>query len=64
MVQDISVAKARAAAGVKPIGPQAGDPGILEQEAATRSLQERTLQLRKGRLLREAEELAAGKLGL
>lgn len=59
MAQDVSAAKARAASGMKPLMPQAGDPGILEQEAATRSLQEQTARLRKARLAREAEARAS-----
>ena len=55
---DISAAKAKAASGVKPLGPQAGDPGILEQEAAARARQDQTARLRMARLAREAEAQA------
>jgi hypothetical protein len=52
---DISAAKAKAASGVKPLGPQADDPGFLEQEAASRARQEQTARLRVARLAREAD---------
>lgn len=64
MAHDISAAKARAALGMKPLMPQAGDPGILEQEAATRFLQEQTIRLRKARLEREEQARAADRRGL
>ena len=50
MTHDISVARARAASGIKPPGPHAGGPVSVEQDAAVRSLQEQTKRLREARL--------------
>lgn len=61
MILDISAAKAKAASGVKPIGPQAGDPVILEQEAAAREAREQTARLRTARLAKEDEARSADK---
>lgn len=61
MNHDISAAKARAASGMKPLVPQAGDPSMLEQEVAIRALQEQTARLREVRLAKEAAIRAADK---
>jgi hypothetical protein len=60
---DISAAKAKAASGVKPLGPQPDDPGLLEQEAVAHMQHEQTLRLRAARLAREAEVRASQKGG-
>ena len=64
MVRDISAARARFLSGVKPVGPQADDPGILEHEADARAKRELTERLREARLTREGGSGAAKESGM